>query len=168
MMINWLSIQICLKRVYIKLLKEYSLVERPDELVVKSDSVASTIIGSSTRNYMYTYLYFQFHLNTLSIEKKDIFLKIILIFDSSNDWLIECWISRSKTYHLFGDVTIAGEGLQTLTLCSALVVSKQRWDLYSATRAVRRGHDFCGLVWKKPPYLVALCDKQGRGNKGHS
>ena len=55
MMINWLSIQICLKRVYIELLKEYSLVERPDELVVKSDSVASTTIGSSTRNYMYTY-----------------------------------------------------------------------------------------------------------------
>ena len=85
MMINWLSIQICLKRVYIKLLKEYSLVERPDELVVKSDSVASTTIGSSTRNYMYTYYYFHFHLNTLSIEKKDIFFKMILIFDSSND-----------------------------------------------------------------------------------
>ena len=85
MMINWLSIQICLKRVYIKLLKEYSLVERPDELVVKSESVASIIIGSSTRNYMYTYLYFQVHFNTLSIEKKDIFKKMILIFDSSND-----------------------------------------------------------------------------------
>ena len=148
MIINCLSIQICLIKRYIKLLKEYSLVERPDELVVKSKSIASIIIGSWTRNYMFTYLYFQFHLNTLSIEKKEIFLKMILIFDSSNDWLIECWMSRSKTYHLFGDVTIAGEGLQTLTLCSALVVFKQRWDLYRATAAETRGLGVCGLIWK--------------------
>jgi hypothetical protein len=41
------------------------------------------------------------------------------------DWLIDWLItygftSRSRIFHLYGDVTIAGEGLQNLGLCSAL------------------------------------------------
>jgi hypothetical protein len=37
------------------------------------------------------------------------------------DWLIDyCFPSRSRIFHLYGDVTIAGEGLQNLGLCSVL------------------------------------------------
>jgi hypothetical protein len=33
--------------------------------------------------------------------------------------------SRSRIFHLYGDVTIAGEGLQNLGLCSALKAFEQ-------------------------------------------
>jgi hypothetical protein len=33
--------------------------------------------------------------------------------------------SRSRIFHLYGDVTIAGEGLQNLGLCSALRAFEQ-------------------------------------------
>jgi hypothetical protein len=35
-------------------------------------------------------------------------------------WLIYCFTSRSRIFHLYGDVTTTGEGLQNLGLCSAL------------------------------------------------
>jgi hypothetical protein len=34
-------------------------------------------------------------------------------------------MSRSRMFHLYGDVTTAGEGLQNLGLCSALMVFEQ-------------------------------------------
>jgi hypothetical protein len=41
-------------------------------------------------------------------------------------WLvIYCFTSRSRIFHLYGDVTIAGEGLQNLSLCSALRAFEQ-------------------------------------------
>jgi hypothetical protein len=43
------------------------------------------------------------------------------------DWLnIYCFTSRSRIFHLYEDVTIAGEGLQNLGLCSALRAFEQR------------------------------------------
>jgi hypothetical protein len=33
--------------------------------------------------------------------------------------------SRSRIFHLYGDVTIAGEGLQNLGLCWALIAFEQ-------------------------------------------
>jgi hypothetical protein len=42
---------------------------------------------------------------------------------TTNDWLIGpiyCLTSHSKIFHWYGDVTIAGEGLQNLGICSAL------------------------------------------------
>jgi hypothetical protein len=42
------------------------------------------------------------------------------------DWLIIYgFTSRSRIFHLYGDVVIAGEGLQNLTLCSALRAFEQ-------------------------------------------
>jgi hypothetical protein len=42
------------------------------------------------------------------------------------DWLIVyCFTSRSRIFHLYGDVTIAGEGMQNLGLCSALRAFEQ-------------------------------------------
>jgi hypothetical protein len=39
--------------------------------------------------------------------------------------LIYCFTSRSRIFHLYGDVTITGEGLQNLGLCSALRAFEQ-------------------------------------------
>jgi hypothetical protein len=36
-----------------------------------------------------------------------------------DDMIIYGFTSRSRIFHLYGDVTIAGEGLQNLGLCSA-------------------------------------------------
>jgi hypothetical protein len=44
-----------------------------------------------------------------------------------SDWLIMYrFTSHSRIFHLYGDVTIAGEGLQNLGLCSALRAFEQR------------------------------------------
>jgi hypothetical protein len=39
--------------------------------------------------------------------------------------IIYSFTSRSRIFHLYGDVTIAGEGLQNLGLCSALRAFEQ-------------------------------------------
>jgi hypothetical protein len=39
--------------------------------------------------------------------------------------IIYGFTSRSRIFHLYGDVTIAGEGLQNLGLCSALRAFEQ-------------------------------------------
>jgi hypothetical protein len=39
--------------------------------------------------------------------------------------IIYCFTSRSRIFHLYEDVTIAGEGLQNLGLCSALRAFEQ-------------------------------------------
>jgi hypothetical protein len=39
--------------------------------------------------------------------------------------IIYCFMSHSRIFHLYGDVTITGEGLQNLGLCSALRAFKQ-------------------------------------------
>jgi hypothetical protein len=42
------------------------------------------------------------------------------------DWLIiYCFTSRSRIFHLYGDVTIAGKGLQNLGLCLVLRAFQQ-------------------------------------------
>jgi hypothetical protein len=80
---------------------------------------------------------------------------------SKIDWLIiYCFTSRSRLFHLHGDVTIAGEGLQKLGLCSAL-------------RAFEHGGIFIvpHLLWHRtsifpvssevPPHSVASYDTHG-------
>jgi hypothetical protein len=39
--------------------------------------------------------------------------------------LFDCFTSRLRMFHLYGDVTIADEGLQNLGLCSALSAFEQ-------------------------------------------
>jgi hypothetical protein len=57
-------------------------------------------------------------------------------------WLIiYCFMSRSRICHWYEDVTITGEGLQNLGLCSAF-----RAFLYHATPAVTRGLGFSGFI----------------------
>jgi hypothetical protein len=61
-------------------------------------------------------------LQTTLLHLCTVFLNMRLVFISyhQNDWLIiYCFTSHSRIFHLHGDVTIAGEGLQNLGLCSA-------------------------------------------------
>jgi hypothetical protein len=52
------------------------------------------------------------------------------------EWLIiYCFTSRSKIFHLYGDITIAGEGLQNLGLCSALRAFEQE-GIFIVTRGI--------------------------------
>jgi hypothetical protein len=46
-------------------------------------------------------------------------------FESRAYIIIFGFMSRSRIFHLYGDVTIAGEGLQNLGLCSALRAFEQ-------------------------------------------
>jgi hypothetical protein len=48
--------------------------------------------------------------------------------------------------HLYGDVAIAGEGLQNFCLCSALRAFEAGRDLYHATPTVTPGFGFSGLI----------------------
>jgi hypothetical protein len=41
--------------------------------------------------------------------------------------IIYGFTSRSSIFHLYEDITIAGEGLQNLGLCSALRAFEQGW-----------------------------------------
>jgi hypothetical protein len=77
------------------------------------------------------------------------------------DWLIIYGFTlRSRIFHFYGDVTIAGEGLQNLGLCSALrafvqggvfIVSHLLWHEASVFPVSSEG----------PPNLVASNDTRG-------
>jgi hypothetical protein len=54
------------------------------------------------------------------------------------DRLICCFTSRSRIFHLYGDVTITGEGLQNLGLCSALKAFKKR-GIFIVPHLLRHG-----------------------------
>jgi hypothetical protein len=49
-------------------------------------------------------------------------------------------------FHLYGDLTIAGEGLQNLGLCSAPRTFEQGKDVYCATPTVTRDLGFTSLI----------------------
>jgi hypothetical protein len=61
------------------------------------------------------------------------------------DWLYN-FTSRSRIFHLYGDVTITGEGLQNLGRCSVLRAFSAGRDPYRATFAVTRGIGFSDLM----------------------
>jgi hypothetical protein len=80
---------------------------------------------------------------------------------SSHDWLIiYSFTSRSRIFHLYGDVTIAGEGLRNLGLCTALrtfeeggifIVPHMLWHVTSVFPVLSEG----------PPHSVASYDTHG-------
>jgi hypothetical protein len=75
---------------------------------------------------------------------------------------IYCFKSRSRIFHLHRDVTIAGEGLQNLGLCSSLRTFEQEGMFFRATPAVTRGLGFSGFIQSTPPpYSVGSNDTQG-------
>jgi hypothetical protein len=70
-------------------------------------------------------------------------------------------MSRSRIFHLYGDVTITGEGLQNLGLISALGALEQG-GIYHATPSVTWDLVFVFFISSKgPPHLVTFYDSQG-------
>jgi hypothetical protein len=86
---------------------------------------------------------------------------------------IPCFTSSSKFFHLYWNVTIAGEGLQNLGLCLALRAFEQggflschmycdRRELYRATPTVTRGLGFSNLIRR-----TASCSRLLRHVRGY-
>ena len=79
----------------------------------------------------------------------------------SLDWLIIYgFTSRSRIFHLYGDVTIAGEGLQNLGLCSALRAFEQG-GIFIVPHLLWHGASVFPVSSEGPPHLVAFYDTQG-------
>jgi hypothetical protein len=72
--------------------------------------------------------------------------------------IIYSFTSRSRIFHLYGDITITGEGLQNLGLCSALKAFFQGgiFIMIHATPAVTRDHGFSGLIRMTAPNSCRL------------
>jgi hypothetical protein len=76
------------------------------------------------------------------------------------DWLFTVFTSRSRIFHLYGDVTIAGEGLQNLGLCSALRAFEQG-GIFIVPHLLWHGASVFPVSSEGPPHLVASYDTQG-------
>jgi hypothetical protein len=78
-----------------------------------------------------------------------------------NDWLIIYeFTSRSRIFHLYGDVNIAGEGLQNLGLCSALRAFEQG-GIFIVPHLLWHGTSVFSVPSEGPPHLVAFYNTRG-------
>jgi hypothetical protein len=68
--------------------------------------------------------------------------------------------SHSRIFHLYGDVTFAGEGLQNLGLCSALRAFGQR-EIFIVPHLLRHMASIFPVSSERTPHLVAFYDTQG-------
>jgi hypothetical protein len=76
-------------------------------------------------------------------------------------WLIiYCFTSPSRIFHLYGDVTIANEGLQNLGLCSTLRAFEQG-GIFIVPHLLWHGTSVFPVLSKGPPHSVASYDIQG-------
>jgi hypothetical protein len=79
----------------------------------------------------------------------------------SIDWMIIYeFTSRSRIFHLYGDVTIAGERLQSLGLCSALRAFEQG-GVFIVPHLLRHGASVFQVSSEGPPHPVASYDTRG-------
>ena len=77
------------------------------------------------------------------------------------DWLIVYgFTSCSRIFHLYGDVTITGEGLQNLGLCSALRTFEQG-GIFLVPHLLWHGASVFPVSSEGPPHLVAFYDTRG-------
>jgi hypothetical protein len=82
-------------------------------------------------------------------------------FDRWSDWLIiSCFTSRSRIFHLHGDVTIAGEGLGNLGLCSTLRAFEQG-GIFIVPHLLWHGASVFPISSEGPPHSIASYDTQG-------
>jgi hypothetical protein len=88
----------------------------------------------------------------------------IILTDTSwilYDWLIiYCFTSHSRICHLYGDVTISGEGLQNLGLCSALGAFEQG-GIFIVPHLLWHGTSVFPVSSERLPHLVASYDTRG-------
>ena len=76
-------------------------------------------------------------------------------------WLIIYgFTSRSRIFHLYGDVATAGEGLQNLGLCSALRAFEQG-GIFIVPHLLWHGTSVFPVSSEWPPHSVASYDTQG-------
>jgi hypothetical protein len=73
--------------------------------------------------------------------------------------MIDWFTSRSRIFHLNGDVNIAGEGLQNLGLCSALRAFEQ-WGIFIVLHLLWHGASIFPVSSEGPPDSVASYDTQ--------
>jgi hypothetical protein len=71
--------------------------------------------------------------------------------------------SRSRIFHLYGDVTTTGEGLQNLGLCSALRAIEQG-GIFIVPHLLRHGTSVFLVSSEGQPHLVASYDTLGNGD----
>jgi hypothetical protein len=81
-----------------------------------------------------------------------------LWFEIRHAWSLD--IAVQFFFHLYGDVTIAGEGLQNLVLCSALRAFEQG-GIFIVPHLLWHGASFFPVSSKRPPHLVASYDTRG-------
>jgi hypothetical protein len=74
--------------------------------------------------------------------------------------IIYGFTSRSRIFHLYGDVTIACEGLQNLGLCSALRAFEQG-GISIVPHLLWHGTSVFPVSSEGPPHLVSFYDTQG-------
>jgi hypothetical protein len=77
------------------------------------------------------------------------------------NWLIIYgFTSHSRIFHLYGDVTIAGEGLLNWGLCSALRAFEQG-GIFIVPHLLWLSTSAFPVSSEGPPHLVAFYDTQG-------
>jgi hypothetical protein len=75
------------------------------------------------------------------------------------NWLIiYSFTSRSRIFHLYGEVTIAGERLQNLGLCSELRAFEQG-EIFIVPHLLWHGTLVFPVSSEGPPHSVATYDK---------
>jgi hypothetical protein len=74
--------------------------------------------------------------------------------------VVYCFTSRSRIFHLYGDVTITGEGLQNLGLCSALRAFEQG-GIFIVPHCCDTGPRFFRSHPKDRPILSPLTTHKG-------
>jgi hypothetical protein len=78
-------------------------------------------------------------------------------------WLLIDWLyftSLSRIFHLYGDVTIAGEGLQNLSLCLALRAFEQG-GVFIVSHLLWHRTSVFAVSSERPPQSVASYDMHG-------
>jgi hypothetical protein len=70
------------------------------------------------------------------------------------------YVLLKNIFHLYGDVTIAGEGLQNLGLCSALRAFEQG-EIVIVPHLLWHGASVFPVLSEGPPHLVASYNTQG-------
>jgi hypothetical protein len=77
------------------------------------------------------------------------------------DWLILCsFTSRSRIFHLYGDVSSTGEELQSLGPCSALSALEQG-GIFIMPHLLWHGTSVLPVSSEEPLHLIAYYDLQG-------
>jgi hypothetical protein len=136
------SISACVRHIHTAVTTEYSVVFK----------------NSSLLNYLYysdpwttiRYPHYQVvYLRHWWIYRHCKYLRMI-------DWLIIYgFTSHSRIFHLYGDFTIAGEGLQNLALCSALWAFEQG-GIFIVPHLLWHGTSVFPVSSEGPPHLVAF------------